>query len=243
MNLVLSASGISDYLRCRHKYLLSNVYRMPRRESLRMLIGTSVHAGIEAMLRGGPPEPALLAAWDEGIGRVDPAEAAADPEALPDAKVMPEVYRREVMPTFTPDIVEMGFAVAPRGLGVVITGVLDAADTRTDDVRDHKTTAGKTINSVKPSFSPENSDLQLGLYRLGYNGLTGRWPQRMRLDVLTRRGTHRFYDRDPSTADALDMVAIVRDGISKQDYEPTGAMSNACGWCEYRMRCAHARID
>lgn len=242
-NLVLSASGISDYLRCHHKFLLSSVYRMPRRESLRMLIGTSVHAGIEAMLRGGPPESALLAAWDEGIGRVDAAEVAADPDALRDAEGMPEVYRREVMPTFHPDIVEAGFAVVPHGLGVVVTGVLDAAETATDDVRDHKTTAGKTINGVKPSFNPENADLQLGLYRLGYYGLTGRWPQRMRLDVLTRTGKHRFYDRNPSTSDALDMVAIVRDGVAAGNYEPTGAISGACNWCEYRLRCAHARLD
>ena len=243
MSLVLSASSITQYLRCRHAYLLGTVYRMPRRESLRMLIGTAVHAGIEAMLHGLPYEPELLEAWDEGIGRVDPAEVAADPDAFRDAEAMPEVYRREVMPTFTPDIVEAGFAVIPKGLGVVVTGVLDAADSRTDDVRDHKTTAGRTINGVKPSFNPENADLQLGLYRLGYNGLTGRWPQRMRLDVLTRTGKHRFYDRDPSTADALDMVAIVRDGISAENYEPTGAISGACNWCEYRLRCAYARLD
>ena len=243
MNLVLSASGISQYLRCHHAYLLGSVYRTPQRGSLRMLIGTSVHAGIEAMLRGGEPEPALMSAWDEGIGRVDPAEALADPEALHDARLMPAVYRAEVMPTFHPDMVEAPFAVIPKGLGVTITGVIDAADSRTDDVRDHKTTAGKTINGTRPSFSPENADLQLGLYRLGYFGLTGRWPQRMRLDVLTRTGKHRFYDRDPSTADALDVAAIVRDGLAKGDYEPTGATSHQCGWCEYRERCAYARID
>ena len=242
-NLVLSASGIAEYLKCHHRYLLSNVYRTPRRESLRMLIGTAVHAGIESMLRGQPYEPALLAAWDEGIGRVDPDEVAADPAALRDAEAMPEVYRREVMPTFHPDIVEAPFAVIPKGLGVTITGVIDAAESATDDLRDHKTTAGKTINEVKPHFSPENYDLQGGLYFLGYYGLTGRWPKRMRLDVLTRTGKHRFYDREPSTADALDMAAIVRDGIAKDDYEPTGATSGACNWCEYRLRCAHARID
>lgn len=241
-DLVLSASGVVQYLRCRHAYLLGTVYRVPRLESLRALIGTAAHAGIEAMLRGREPLPALRSAWDEGIGRVDPAEAAADPHALRDAEAMPGVYRREVMPTFSPDIVEAPFAVVPQGLGVVVTGVLDAADSRTDDVRDHKTTAGKTVNGVRPSFSPEGHDLQLGLYRLGYHGLTGRWPQRTRLDVLTRTGKHRFYDRSPSTADALDLVSIVRDGVRQEDYDPTGALAGRCGWCEYRMRCAHARL-
>ncbi len=240
-NLVLSASGIGDYLKCHHKYLLSNVYRAPRLESLRMLIGTAGHAGIAALLTGRDPEAALLEAWDEGISRVPADEVAADPAALPDAKAVPATYRREVMPTFSPDIVEAPFAVVPKGLGVVVTGVIDAADTRTDDLRDHKVTAGKTVNSQKPHFSPESYDLQGGLYKVGYYGLTGRWP-RWRLDVLTRTGKHRSYERDPSVADALDMVAIVRDGVAKSDYEPTGVMSNACGWCEYRLRCAHARI-
>jgi hypothetical protein len=241
--MVLSASSISQYLRCHHAYLLGTVYRTPRRESLRMLLGTAVHAGIESMLRGGEPEPALLSAWDEGIGRVDPAEMLADPDALHDAKQMPHVYRAEVMPTFHPDIVEAGFAVIPKGLGVTITGTIDAAESATDDLRDHKTTAGKTVNGVKPHFSPESYDLQGGLYRLGYYGLTGRWPRTYRLDVLTRRGTYRQYERTPSTSDALDMAAIVRDGINGQDYEPTGATSGQCSWCEYRLRCAHARID
>lgn len=241
--LVLSASGVAAYLRCHHAYLLGYVYRMPKRGSVRALIGTAAHAGIEAMLRGRDPEPALLEAWDLEVGTIPPDELAADPDALPDARKIPGVYRREVMPTFTPDLVEMGFAVVPKGVGVVVTGVLDAADTRTDDVRDHKTTAGKTVNGQKPNFSPESYDLQLGLYRLGYYGLTGRWPKRLRLDVLTRTGKHRFYDREPSTADALDMVTIVRDGIGREDYDPTGADSGACNWCEFNRRCAHAKVD
>lgn len=242
-NLVLSASSISLYLRCRHAWLLEHVYRAPRRESLRALIGTAAHAGIEAMLRGGEPRGPLLAAWDEGIVRVDLAEADADPDALRDTLAMPEVYRREVMPTFTPDLVESGFAVVPAGLGVVVTGVIDAADTRTDDLRDHKTTAGKTINGVKPHFDPDNYSLQMGLYSIAYRGLTGRRPKRVRLDVLKRSGKHAPYDMAPSESDALDLVAIVRDGVGREDYDPTGATSGKCGWCEYRTRCAHAVLD
>lgn len=241
-NLVLSASGVSQYLKCHHAYLLGTVYRMPRREGLRALIGTAVHAGVEAMLRGHEPEPAVLSAWDEGIGRVDAAEVAADPAALADAKAMPHVYRAEVMPTYHPDIIEAGFAAIPKGMGVTITGVIDNAESATDDLRDLKSTAGKTVNGVKPSFSPESHDLQGGLYRLGYYALTGRWPKTYRLDVLTRRGTYRQYERTPSTADALDMVAIVRDGVNAADFEPTGATAGICGWCEYARRCAHARV-
>lgn len=241
--LVLSASSVGEYLRCHHAYLLGSVYRLPKRGSVKKLVGTAAHAGIEAMLKGGDPAPAVLRAWDAEVGTIPADELAADPDGLRDALAVPAVYRAKVMPEFSPDIVEAGFAVVPNGMGVTVTGVIDAADTKTDDVRDHKTTAGRTINGVKPSFSPESHDLQLGLYRLGYRGLTGRWPKRLRLDVLTRTGKHRFYDREPSTADALDLVSIVRDGLAREDYDPTGADANACAWCEYRMRCAHARLD
>lgn len=242
--LVLSASGVQAYLRCHHAWMLGYVYRMPKRGSVRALIGTAAHAGIEAMLRGGrSADAAVLEAWDLEVNTIPADELAADPAALPDARKIPGVYRASVLPTYTPDLVEVGFAVVPKGLGVVVTGVIDNADSKADDVRDVKTTAGKTVNDVKPSFSPESYDLQLGLYRLGYYGLTGRWPRRMRLDVLTRTGKHRFYDREPSTADALDLVSIARDGIGREDYDPTGATSGACNWCEYRTRCAHAVLD
>jgi hypothetical protein len=207
------------------------------------LVGTAAHAGIEALLRGREPSAAVLRAWDAGVDRVPADDLAADPDGLRDAVAIPPVYQREVMPTFTPDLVEEPFAVVPAGMGVTVTGVIDAADTRTDDLRDHKTTAGRTIAGVRPSFSPEPHDLQLALYRLGYRGLTGRWPQRTRLDVLTRTGKHRSYDREPSVADALDLVSIVRDGVNRQDWEPTGADSGACNWCEFRARCGHARLD
>lgn len=243
-NLVLSSSSVATYLRCRHAYLLGYVYRMPKRGSVRALIGTAAHAGIEAMLKGGrSADAAVLEAWDLEVGTIPADELAADPAALPDARKIPGVYRASVLPEYTPDLVEVGFAVVPKGLGVVVTGVIDNADSKTDDVRDVKTTAGKTVNDVKPSFSPESYDLQLGLYRLGYYGLTGRWPKQMRLDVLTRTGKHRFYDREPSTADALDLVSIARDGINASDYEPTGALNGSCIWCEYRLRCAHAKVD
>ncbi len=241
--LVLSASSVAGYLRCHHAWLLEHVYRAPRRGSVRMLVGTAAHAGIEAMLRGGEPRGPLLAAWDEGIATVPAEDQTADPDGLRDALAIPGVYRAAVMPTFSPDLVEEPFAFVPRGMDVVVAGVIDAADSRTDDVRDHKTTAGKTINGVKPHFDPENYDLQLGLYRLGYEALTGRRPKRVRLDVLTRAGKHRAYDRDPSVAAALDLVSIARDGIGREDYDPTGATAGRCGWCEYRERCAHAVID
>ena len=236
--LVLSTSSVTEYLRCHHRYFLGHVYRMRGTQSVPAAIGQAVHAGVEAMHKGQPPENALQRAWDEESANVPPEELAADHEALADARKILEVYRREVLPRFHPTLVEAPFAVKVEG--IIISGTIDAAD---DDVHDTKTTAGKTINGRKPRFDAANYDLQLALYKLGYKGLTGTWPKRTVLDVLTRRGTYREIEREPSVRDALDVVGVVRDGLARGDFEPTGALNGACNWCAYAIRCAYAKTE
>lgn len=238
--LVLSTSSVTEYLRCHHRYFLGHVYRMRGAQSVPAAIGQAVHAGVEAMFRAGPvtAQKALQRAWDEESSNVPPEELAADPEALADARKILAVYQREVAPRFHPTLVEAPFAVKVEG--IIISGTIDAAD---EDVHDTKTTAGKTINGRKPRFDAANYDLQLALYRLGYKGLTGSWPRRTVLDVLTRRGTYREIEREPSVRDALDVVGVVRDGLARGDFDPTGALSGACNWCPFAARCGHAVLS
>lgn len=239
--LVLSTSSVTEYLRCHHRYFLGHVYRMRGAQSVPAAIGQAVHAGVEALHKGGipmSPDSALRKAFDEEWDNV-PFPWEEDPSvALADARKMLEVYKKEVLPRFHPTLVEAPFAVKVEG--IIISGTIDAADV---DVHDTKTTAGKTINGRKPRFDPANYDMQLALYRLGYKGLTGTWPRRTVLDVLTRRGTYREVEREVSVRDALDVVGVVRDGIARGDFEPTGAMSGACNWCAYAIRCAYAKTE
>lgn len=234
--VVLSTSAISAYLRCRYAYLLGYVFRLRGVQSVPAAIGQAVHAGVEALHRGEAAQNALYAAWETETANVPPAALAADPDALPDALTMLRVYKKEVHPSFRPTLVETPFTY--QAGGAVISGVLDAAD---DDLRDTKTTAGKTINGNKPNFDPRNYDLQLALYRLGYRALTGNWPKRLLLDVLTRRGTYRQYDRtdEVNMGDAIDIVAVVRDGIAREEYEPTGALNGSCRYCAFTERCTY----
>lgn len=240
--LVLSTSAITAYLRCHYAYLLGYVFRLKGEQSVAAAIGQAVHAGVEAMHRQKAVSPvdALQQAWMLETGAVPTIALDADPDGLSDALRMLDVYREEVLPTFHPTYIEAPFQF--QVAGAIITGVLDGAD---EDVRDLKTTAGKTINGRKPRFDPERYDLQLGIYKMGYNILTGRWPKRLLLDVLTRRGTYRQYDRTDkvNTGDAIDAIKVVRDGINREEFEPTGAYSGACHWCSYVSRCSYAVID
>jgi hypothetical protein len=237
--LVLSSSAVSAYLRCGHRYLLAYVYRIAGAQNMAAAIGQAVHAGVEALHRGQPAEDALRAAFWHEVESVPAFEVQDDPGALEDALRMLNVYREEVLPTFHPTLVEVPFAIMVED--VVLTGVFDGAD---DDVRDLKTTAGKTINGKKPNFSPENYDMQLAFYDLGYRGLTGRRPKRLILDVLTRRGTYRQYIRPPKIGEAIDSLRIARDGINREEFEPTGALSGACRWCPFATKgCSFAVLD
>ena len=234
--LILSASAVSTYLRCGHRYLLTYIYRKQGAQNMAAAIGQAVHAGVEALHHGQPSENALQEAWEHEVASIPTADIKADPDALEDAYRMLRVYTEEVFPTFHPTLVETPFSIMVEG--VILTGVLDGAD---DDVRDLKTTAGKTINGRKPHFGPENHDMQLAFYDLGYRGLTGRRPKRLILDVLTRRGTYRQYVRQPKIGEALDALRIARDGINREEFEPTGALNNSCAWCPFAAKeCPYA---
>jgi hypothetical protein len=238
-DLILSTSSISAYLRCHYAYFLGYVWRWKGQQNVAAAIGQAVHAGVEAMHKEeGLFLIAAKEAWDLESANVPQADLEADPDAFSDALRMLDVYESEVLPTFHPFLVEAPFSV--RVDGVIITGTIDAAD---EDLRDTKTTAGKTINGRKPNFDPANHDLQLSLYRLGYWGLTGKYPRRLLLDVLTRRGTYRQYQREPRTADAISTLGVVRDGIVREEYDPNGALNGSCGYCSFSARCGYAVRD
>ena len=237
--IVLSTSAVSSYLRCHYQYALGYVYRLRGAQNMAAAIGTAVHSGIEAAHKSLPAEDALRASFEEQMASVPISEAIADPDALPDALRMLRVYQEEVMPTFHPTLIEAPFTA--KVAGVILSGILDGAD---EDVRDTKTTAGKTINGRKPSsFTPASYDLQLSIYALGYKALTGKLPRRLLLDVLTRRGTYRQYERPMKIGEAVDTLGIVRDGIDRGDFDPTGAYSGACRWCQFAATCKYAVTD
>lgn len=242
--LVLSTSSITTYLRCHYAYLMGYVYRRQGRQSVPAAIGQAVHAGAEALhheARGDwgvvTAQDALQAAWERESANVPPEDLVADPDAVKDAVTMLNVYESEVLPTFHPTLIEAPFSVMVEG--VVLTGIIDGGD---DDLRDLKTTAGKTINGKKPHFTPANYDMQLSLYSIGYQFLTGKKPKWLILDVLTRRGTYRQYVRQPKISEAMDVLGIVRDGILASRFEPTGALSGACHWCSFVAECPYATV-
>lgn len=223
---------MQTWLDCHYRYLRQYVWRLPQQGNVAMAMGTAVHAGVEEALTGPlRPQEALRRSFEGAVAAMPtPDEDVAT--AASEAGVMLETWMREVLPTFRPTLVEAPFSITVNGQA--LTGIIDAAD---EDVHDLKTTAGKTINGRKSNFQPEKFDFQLALYALGYEYLTGRKPKRLLLDVVTRRGTYRQYERPNRLAELLDVIGLVRDGILSENFEPTGAKSGHCAWCPVATGC------
>lgn len=234
--LVLSASSISAYLRCHKAYEFSNVFRLSTGQSLPAALGTALHAAVETLWKSPKrPQSTLERTFAAELAHV-PLPYDEPPEGvLRDATRMLVVYMQRIAPTFAPTLVEERFIIEVEG--VLLAGTIDAADA--DDLRDLKTT------SMISKFDPASHGLQLNLYRLGYKFITGDWPKRLLLDVLTRRGNvpYRQYEVPVETGDLLDAVTIVSSGIAKEDYSPTGAINGACRWCAYQRVCVYAKVD
>lgn len=259
--LILSGSTINAYLSCQYRYLLRYVYRVPSVPSVAAAIGTAVMAGIET-LHTKPLESAqdaLRAAFWSEVEQIpdapdlDPPDTVFDgpppsdgiPEiiaALTDAFAMLALYQREVAPIFHPTMVERSFLITVNGIG--FSGQIDTADEDTDDLREVKTTAGKTINGQRrASFAPARHDFQLTGYAIAYEYLTGRKPKHVRIDLLTRRPAYRQYDREVRIGEFVAALEMTAEGIDRGEFRPTGAAAGECRFCDVKAACQYRVED
>lgn len=194
-----------------------------------MALGTAIHAAIEGLTKPVRPVEQLRRAFAREVALLPTDEVAADPDALKDGETMLATYMREVMPTFTPTMTEQPFAI--RAEGVLVTGIIDAADE--EDVHDTKTTA------LISKFNAANHQVQLTLYSWGYAALTGHAPKRLLLDVLPRGGKVRYrqIEVEPAHAEVRDLVRLTRFGILSRDFQPTGLLNGSCQFCPFTKVC------
>lgn len=219
--------------------MLAYLWRLKGEQSVAAGLGTAVHAGAEAHWQGASPSEAVRDTLARELASVPTSEIAADPSVSGDATAMLTTYIEQVAPHFTPTMVERPFLV--RVYDVILSGIIDAADEKTDELRDLKTIAGKTVNGKKPStFDIAKHRVQMTLYSLGYAALTGRAPQRLLLDVINRRGKFKQYQIEPNYSELRDVIGLVRQGIERAEYPPTGVLSGACRFCPFRNSCSYS---
>jgi hypothetical protein len=236
VELIVSASAMKTYLRCGYQYLLDSVWRVPGAPNMDMAIGTAVHAGAEALHKGLPdPHGTTLRALDKEIESMPTPAHKEVLEAIHDAELMYLLYHSGPAATFTPAMVERSFVARINGL--LFAGQIDVADTE-DAVRDTKTTANLS------KFRPERHRVQLTGYRFGFKSITGRWPTRLLLDVVTRNLKWKTVEVQPDEDEFIAALTLTHVGVLNGDYEPTGASSGACARCPYSTGvCRFVRLD
>jgi RecB family exonuclease len=78
--------------------------------------------------------------------------------------------------------------------------------------------------------------LQLQIYAMGYEAMTGRLPDRLALHFLDS-GLVGMVDVEPKRLEkARHKIATAAAGIRARDYTPTPE-ATACGWCPFRDIC------
>lgn len=232
LELILSASSISSYLSCPHRYYLASVLHLPGRQSMAMLMGTAVHAGAEA-LHKALPAGATERSFEAEVASVAPVEGESPAKGLAGALRLYETYRANIAPLLgKPVLVEAAFGM--RVDGTLVTGRIDFADT---DVHDTKTT--ETPSKVRAEYHR----LQLSIYRHGYRVLTGRWPGRLILDIVGLNGRFKQLVVDHDDQEMADAIGLTQAGIMEGRFEPSGALSGACRHCPYSGVCSYAVLD
>ncbi len=78
--------------------------------------------------------------------------------------------------------------------------------------------------------------LQLQIYAMGYEAMTGRLPDRLAMHFLDS-GLVGAVEVDPKRLEkAREKIARAAAGIRARDYTPTPEVT-ACGWCPFRDIC------
>lgn len=234
--LILSKSSMDMWLTCHYQWYLRSVIRAPAPPNLEMAIGTAIHAGAEAHWLDGEPYAAALMAFEDAMGperRKDRDTMVANYGVI---QTLVGVYLDKIAPTFHPTIIERDFLI--RVDGVLVSGRIDAADDASDEVHDTKTT------STPSKIRSEHHRLEMTTYWHGYKAITGRAPKRLVLDVIGRNKRWKQMEIEPDDREFADVVGLVASGIMAGNFEPTGALSNACARCPYFAKaCAYGRVD
>jgi len=233
----LSASKITAYLSCPHKFRLRYIDQVPTPNHTFFIVGTATHAGVEAIHIGKSLQDALT----ESSLSVDAAtrkeyDNDLTPVEINDlVRTLVTTYHEQAVPLKI-TAVETPFQID--GNNVVLTGTVDAM------------VEGKTVLEIKTSkraWSQPQADLQIqpSVYAFGlafekklpgpieviYRVIvkpTKKFPKGQLMELRTVR-TKEHFDHLIQTINQVGKA--VSAGIFPRNVTP------ACGWCEFRQRC------
>lgn len=252
-----SYSQFSMYLRCGEQYYQRYIENRIIPPSIALFKGKSLHNGIElnnkqkiktkidlhkkiitdytinSLEEKLKTEELFLTQEEKSIGKNKIIGKAKDRLV-----VMSELYTNYMAPMVQPRMAEQQIAIElPETMPII--GYIDCVD-EYGNIRDAKLT-GKTKNQ-----SEANRSLQLTIYTMGYEALTGRKPNNVCLDVLVDKKNPEYKPlvskrTENDVEKALRIIHACIEGIEKDIFLPAQEGSWACSpkFCGYYSSCKY----
>lgn len=232
----LSASQISDYLRCPASWYLSRIAKLPQPPVAAIQVGLAVHRGLTAYHRNQDDEVELVAAWKELV------TANVAPGALQRAIAAQALYRSMVKP-LPIDVADWWFKVQIDGIPVPLIGAFDLVRADAQDPDNGAAWDWKTGKGTNWGQQKADTEIQATAYWLAYTREAERPPKKFVYVVIqTDRGDpwikpFTTYRTEEQVAEFEDLC---RDVYQRMLNDP---VISTCprGWCRYPEHCGRER--
>lgn len=229
----LSASQITDYLRCPASWYYSRIAKLPQPPVAAIQVGLAVHRGLTAYHRNQDADLELMAAWKELVTAPDlptgSLQRALEAQAL---------YRSMVRP-LPIDVADWWFKIWIDGIPVPLIGAFDVvrADAQKPDdgsIWDFKTGKGTNWGQKKA-----DTEIQATAYWLAYTREAERPPAKF-VYVIIQTANGAPWIKPITTYRTPDQVAAFED-LCREVYQRmlTDPIISTCpkGWCRYPEQC------
>ncbi len=237
--LFLSHNQVDDYLTCPLKYKYIHILKIPILSHHSVIFGNALHQAVGAYLRGKkagkPVSLEEMAAVFKSAWRLEGFLHRAQEERRfqEGLDTLKRFYEYEEKQTIIPNGVEQEFSFKREG--IMVKGRFDRMDGEKGSavIIDYKSS---NVTEQKKADDRAKESLQLAIYALAHQEMTGFLPQEVQLRFLESGLTGRAVKTQEHLDKAWEEVKEAAGGIgagvfaSKPDYQ-------SCRFCAYREIC------
>ena len=228
----LSYSKISSFLDCGWRYKLRYVSKVPSKPKPYFRFGSVLHSVLGRFYlypgEGKPSLDYLLSLYQE---RWPQSDGKSQTNRETGERILREYYDRNIAHWRPPMYAECIFNV--RIGRHSLTGVFDRVDRHEDgriEVIDYK--AQRRV----PSQEEMDEDLQLSLYALGFEEMTGRIPDQLSIYHLRENRKLSTMRTSEQLSEVREIVLDIGDRIfNRRGFVPKE--NRECQWCDYISYC------
>ncbi len=241
--LSLTPHQIDDYLTCPENFRYLYILEVPQLPKPALMYGSLIHGVINQYYlqrKAGKTNLDQLLAMVPGLWRSDGfISAGQEQRRLEQAKAtIKRFFAREETATVIPTHSEKEFQVEIPEYKVIVRGRFDAvyvAPDGTVEIRDFKTSQ---VEDSDKADEKAKSSVQLAIYALAWQRLTGKLPDRVVLDFVEtgRLGTATKTEAD--LAKTLAAIGEVAQGIRGGQFTP----GKSCFYCSHRKVIAEVEL-